>query len=370
MERMHEYHQLTTRRFFHQFFPPPKFLEMPAVGLSISDSAVSAVELSRERDSFAVRRFARRVLPAGVISGGYINDKDRLLALLKEIKSEVKTCFVNLSLSEEKAYLFKVLIPFAPRNDTRGIIDLMLEEHVPLKASEAVFDYVVVNETEREPGGHCEVVVTALPQKTAEIYSALVRSAGFIPLSLELDAQAAARAVVREGDRDAYLIANVGESRTGLFIVSEGTVHFTSSVAVGGQQITAAIAKHLSVEAAEAESIKKERTAVADGKNARLFLSFMNTLSVLKDETNKLLLYWHTHQEADGGGKKIKKIILCGRDAGLSGFDDYFSFALSLPVEIANVWRNVCSFDEYIPPIPFADSLDYAAAVGLALPRL
>lgn len=358
-------------RFFRESFPPPKFLEMPAVGLSISDGAISAIELARERDSFAVQRFGRRVLPPGAISGGYIFDKDRVFSELKSLKADLQFDFVNVSLSEEKAYLFKTRIPKVARGEIRGILDLTLEEHVPLKATEAIFDYIVINTAGHEAEDHSEVSVTVLPEKVVAIYSELLRSAGFIPLSFEIEAQAIARSVVGNGDRDPYLVVNFGETRTGLFIICDEVVHFTSTVAIGGQQMTAAIAKYLSVGIAEAEAIKTERVALKDGKNAHLFLSLMNTLSVLKDEVNKLLLYWHTHKELGGeAGKKIKKIILCGRDAGLSGFDDYFSLALSLPVEIGNVWRNVCSFEDCIPPIPFEDSLDYAAAVGLALPRL
>jgi len=42
---------------------------------------------------------------------------------------------------------------------------------------------------------------------------------------------------------------------------------------------------------------------------------------------------------------------------------------LQSKVEVGNVWRNTFSFEEYIPPILFDESLDYAAAVGLALPK-
>jgi hypothetical protein len=40
-----------------------------------------------------------------------------------------------------------------------------------------------------------------------------------------------------------------------------------------------------------------------------------------------------------------------------------------MPVELANVWVNVLSFDNEIPPIEYLDSLNYATVVGLALPK-
>ena len=101
-----------------------------------------------------------------------------------------------------------------------------------------------------------------------------------------------------------------------------------------------------------------------------LFFSLMNAVSALKDELNKLSVYWSTHKDQAGEQeRKITKIVLCGRDAGLSGFADYLSLSLQSRVEVANVWQNAFSLDEYIPPLPFDESLDYAAAVGLALPK-
>ena len=152
--------------------------------------------------------------------------------------------------------------------------------------------------------------------------------------------------------------------------MSDEVVHFTSSVAIGGADITNAIAKHLSVSVEEAANIKKEHTVFKGKKNLDLFLLLMNAVSVLKDEVRKLSVYWNTHGDAPGEiGKKISKIILCGHDSGLTGFAEYLSQVLQSKVEAGNVWRNAFSFEEYIPPILFDESLDYAAAVGLALPK-
>ena len=152
--------------------------------------------------------------------------------------------------------------------------------------------------------------------------------------------------------------------------MSDEVVHFTSTVAIGGRHITEAIAKYLSVSVAEAAAIKQEHAAFKNRKNMDLFFSLMNAVSALKDELNKLSVYWSTHKDQAGEQeRKITKIVLCGRDAGLSGFADYLSLSLQSRVEVANVWQNAFSLDEYIPPLPFDESLDYAAAVGLALPK-
>jgi type IV pilus assembly protein PilM len=344
---------------------------MPAVGLDISDNAISAVELVRRGDAYAVGRFGRRPLPSGAIVGGYINDKDSVVAELQKLRTELSLGFVNASLSEEKAYLFKTSIPIVPHEEIRGVLEFKLEENVPIPAVDAIFDYTVIREGERTHKDHLDVSVTVLPKKVVETYAGLIVSAGLTPLSFETEAQAVSRAVLPKGDHSACLIVHFGETKTGLFIVSDEVVHFTSTVAIGGANITGAIAKYLSVSTEEAERIKRERAQLADRKNMDLFFSLMNAISALKDEINKLSTYWNTHKEPAMSSEErtVKRIILTGRDAGLAGFDDYLSLTLRIPVIVGNVWSNTCTFENYIPPIGSSDALEYAAAIGLALPK-
>lgn len=358
------------QRLFHEFFPPPKFLDMPAAGLSISDTAISVVELVRRKGTYAVGRYGRRILPKGAISEGYVNDKDSVIVELRRLKEALNLDFVNASLSEEKAYLFNSRIPRVAKKEIRGVLEFKLEENVPIPTNDAIFDYTVIPRKDHPTEDHIDVSATVLPSKVVDTYNELITGSGLVPLSFEIEAQAISRAVIPKGDRETYLIINFGESKTGLFIVSDEVVHFTSTVGIGGTNITAAISKYLSISTEEAEVIKREHAALKDRKNMDLFFSLMNAISALKDEVNKLSTYWHTHKDGSGEmGKKISKIILSGRDAGLSGFDDYLSLSLGIPVEVGNVWENTFSFNEYVPPISFSESLDYAAAVGLALPK-
>ncbi len=356
--------------FLDRFFPTPKFLALPAVGLAISDSAISALELVKGSSGYTLGRFGRRMLPMGSVTGGYVNNRDVVVEELRKLKVALHLDFVNASLPEEKAYLFKTQIPHVAEREIRGALEFKIEENVPLPAGEAIFDYVVITETGHETNNHLDVGMTVLPKKVVETYAELLSLADIVPLSFELEAQAIARALVPLGDSDTYLVVNLGEQKTGLFIVSEEVVRFTSTVAVGGAHITEAIAKHLSLSAEEAEKVKSEHTAFKHKKHEELFLSLINALSALKDEIVQLSVYWSTHKEqGETAPRKISKILLCGRDAGLTGLSEYFSTVLQGKVEVGNVWQNVFSLHDYVPSITLDESLDYATAVGLALSR-
>ena len=96
----------------------------------------------------------------------------------------------------------------------------------------------------------------------------------------------------------------------------------------------------------------------------------MPVISAVRDELERYVSFWATHAPGLHGGEKygpIKKIFLCGGDSNLLGLSEYLSHNIHIPVEHANVWTNLVSFDEYIPDITFHESLMYGSAIGAAL---
>ncbi len=356
------------KNFFAEFFPVPKLLEMRPAGLAITERYVHAVEFTKKGSRLSLGRFGVRSIPEGVIKEGYVNDKQVVIDLLISLRAEIGIEYVSVALPEEKAYLFKTEVPKIAKDNIREALELRLEENVPVPAAEAVFDYMVIpNEAE---GESVDVSVAVLPLKVVTTYLDIIKSAGLIPVSFGVEASALSRAVIPDGDLGTFMIVNIGETSTGLSIISRGAVQFSTTVPMGGDALTLALQKHFSVGPAEAKKIKEERGFVKSKENMELFFSLMNTVSAIKDEMNKLLIYWQTHKAGPGvAGAELKKIILCGKDANLAGFDEYLSATMKVSVEVGNVWRNAFNSGDKVPAISFVDSLDYASAIGLALPE-
>ena len=349
---------------FTKFFPTPRFLKMPAVGLDISDQSIHFVELVPQGEAYVLGRFGEKKIPAGAMESGKIKDFDGLKKALAGLAGEFGLSFVNVSLPEEQAYMAKMSLPPVRKRELRESISLQLEEYIPLKVEESVFDYEVLAESEK---GY-ELQVSALPRSIAENYLRLFSGTGLTPLVFEIEAQAIARAVVPNSDKRTRMLIDFGGTRTGLAVVSDNVVVFTSTLDIGGRTLDTAIEKTFNVEQKEAERLKKEFGLLKNSEKKDLSLTLMHPVSVLKDEVNRLFVYWHTHREPGvSDKKKIENIILCGGDSNLLGFTDYMSANLKVPVSTANVWINVNSFNDYIPELPFEDSLRYATAIGLSL---
>lgn len=354
-------------KLFSKFFPTPKFLKMPAVGLDISDQSIRFAELLPRGSGYTLGRFGEKHISQGVMNSGKIKDTEGLKQILSSIHTEYKINFVNVSLPEEQVYLVRILIPRVKHSELRGSIELQLEEYIPLKPEEAVFDYEIISENEH---GY-DVEVSALPLLVAESYFKLFDGTGLVPLVFEIEAQAIARAVLPFGEKKTHMIVDFGETRTGLSVVSDGVVMFTSTLDIGGHTLNSAIEKTFKVSPDEAERMKKEYGLVKNSGDKEFFFTLMHPISILKDEINKHFIYWHTHPvPGEKKRKKIEAITLCGGDSNLIGLADYLSASLKVPVKVANVWNNVNSFDNYIPEINLKNSLRYATAIGLVLGSL
>ncbi|OGI92481.1 hypothetical protein A2933_01050 [Candidatus Nomurabacteria bacterium RIFCSPLOWO2_01_FULL_46_18] len=353
------------RKSFYRFFPTPKFLMAPSFGLDISDQSLKFVELNVTKDGIRMERFGERKISPGIIESGKIKDPKRLKEeVLLPLRREEGIRFVRVSLPEEQVYLFHLRLEKEGLQNLREGIELALEEHIPIPAAEAIFDYEFLNQDARS----IEVEVAAIPQNIIQNYLSVFRESFISVQSFELEAQAISRAVIKKGDLDAHMIVDFGQTRTGIFIISRGLAVFTTTFNMGGASLAGMIQKSFGISLEEAEKMKKDYGLRRNAPNKEIFPVLLNSVSVLRDEIVKHLLYWQTHKDEEGKDHPpIKKILLSGGDSNLIGLPEYLSASTRTSVELANVWINIADTKKYVPEINFRKSLTFAAALGLAL---
>lgn len=351
-----------TSRFL-KLFPPPSFLDVPRVGLDISDEAVRWIELVPHAWGARVGRWGEELLPAGVVESGHINDQDKLVNILKSVRERHRLHYVTASLPEEKVYLYKTSIPKVEKHEIRNALEFTIEENVPIAPGSAIFTYKVIKK--ETPSDTLEVSVGVLPEKVVSTYFETLERAGLIPLDFYIEGIAIVNSVIASGRHGTYMIVNLTEKCTGVYVVSEDVVRFTSTLPINGDTLTKALQKSLSVSFEEARKLKREEGILDNKKAAAELLAYsVNTVSALKDELHKVMIYWNTH---DAGNKEIEMIYVCGENSALVELDKYLDASMRIPAVKANVWCNAFSLDDYVPPIQYYESLNFAVPVGLAL---
>ncbi len=352
------------KKLFSRYFPTPTYLSMDSCALDISDESIKYGQLSSSFSEFKLSKFGKEIIPAGVLVSGKIEDEKKLIEILKNLKKKEKLDFVRVSLPEEQMYVFTLSLPQMNGQDLREMILLQIEEHIPLKANDVVFDYDTIKEDEKIS----IVEVVATPVGVIESYLSVFSQAGLVPLSFESESQAITRAVVPRGEKSSVMIVDFGYSRTGVSISQNGNVLLTTTLDIGGFNLTEMLAKNFSISFDKAEEMKRSYGLSNDSKVNDIFPVILNGISVLHDELDKQYIYWKTHsQESSFTHNKIDRIILCGGNANLSGLAEYLEASMKIKVEHANAWVNILNMKESVPELSFEESLSYVTVLGLAL---
>ena len=161
------------------------------------------------------------------------------------------------------------------------------------------------------------------PRKAVDAYLQVLTNAGMHVLGFEMTAQALARSLVEQKSQKTYIIVYLMEHKAGVYVVYEDIVCFSSTVQLAEDPI-----------------------------------------ANLKTEITKVYDYWCLHGE---GKRTIDTVLFSGTSTYIPQLSDNV-LPFSVGVETANVWKKAQFGEQYIPPILFEESLEYAVAVGLALP--
>ena len=353
---------MSRKVLYSKLFTPPKFLEMPFVSLEILPAGISFLLLKNTETGLLPDIYGFIPFPEGTVIQGEIIRKEFVIKALIDIKKKTKVSFARYSIPEEKTYIFKTRLPNLMSKEIRGILDFKIEENVPLSAKEAVFDYDIIPKLKRN--NLIDIVVSVTPLKEVEEMQAILELVDLTPIFFSPESSNVAKAVVKEENEQVIVIVNIRESNIILSLVIHGIVCQTSSLNFGSSTFTDLLAKYFKVSYEEALKIKKEKLYYVHAQNMEIFSYLINTVSAIKDEIYKFVSYCNEREDVEG---QVDRIILCGRDAMIVGFDKYLSLNLNLKVDVANIWVNNFSLDDYIPEINQSDSMDLAVLNGLSL---
>jgi type IV pilus assembly protein PilM len=347
---------------FFEIFPPPHVLRMRAAGVHVSDRSVRLIMFHEHGHGTTVEQYLEIHLEKGIVDHGVIQDGKKFAAALRLLFEKSPTEYIYAALPEEQTYLYRTHIPATTPDEMRTAVEFTIQENVPLAADEAVFDFAA---TSYEPNSQINVSVVVAPRKVVESYTTAFAKAGFVLLSLNAESQAVVQSHSDVTDHDPTLTIAFSSTKTIFALTQSGVVQFSSAVRVDGGSITDIIEKNFNLDRATARAKKHEMIAGTEAVPEELALTVLSSLSVIKDEIDKLLNYWRSYS-GQGGEKNIKKIVLVGDDALFPGVSAALADHAKIPAEVGNVWSTSYLAKRYVPAIPRTDALNYAAAIGLA----
>jgi type IV pilus assembly protein PilM len=361
-------------------------LKPEAFGMDISDLSLKIIKLKKKGELLTLASFGESEIKPGIIKSGEIKDEEKLAEIIKEAikkvkREKLKTKYVIASLPEEKAFLQVIQMPKMAEEDLKSAVVYEAENYIPLPIEQVYLDSQIVPPVYNHLD-HFDVLIAALPKKIIDPYLSSLKKAGLQPLALEIESQAIARALIKDGlTNSPVLLIDFGATRTSFVVFSGYSLRFTSSISVSSQHFTDLIAKNLGVNLAEAERLKikygleeeiksgiKTEKKVGKGK---IFEALVPALVDLIQQIKRHLDYYQTHaahEHLPPNGKGVSKILLCGGGANLKGLPELLTLELKIPVELGNPWINILPEPQTtVKELPFEESLKYTTALGLAL---
>ena len=277
---------------------------------------------------------------------------ESVVAELRSALNAPKNANAHLCLPSQSVFSRFVKLPGATASDVESIIGFEAQQNVPFPIDEVVWDYQIMGDRRGETWDVSIVAIKA--DQLSEVVDAVAKGG---VASGQIDfAPTALFNSFRFNYYDAKgcsLLLDLGARTTNLVFIEDDRL-FSRSIPIGGNTISAAIAKEFAQEITLAEKLKLQKATVGlggayaeseDPTEARLAKVTRNTMTRLHAEIARSINFYRTTQ----GGTTPMRILICGGGTGLPYMTEFFAEKLQAPVEYFNPLRNVQAAPDAIP---------------------
>jgi len=204
------------------------------------------------------------------------------------------------------------------------------------------------------------VLVVAIHNQYLGEYQSVMSGSGLQPVFYEIEIFSAIRAVSDHGIATIMLI-DMGARATKLYIVERGILRASHIINRGGQDITLALSKALSISPEEAEALKRTKGLKGGPEYKELTEIITVNLDYIFYEANATLLSYQKKYQ-----KNVGRVFLTGGGVLLKGFMDLAKVSFQTDVTYAD------PFGKLETPAFLAEELttagpEFAVAIGAAL---
>jgi type IV pilus assembly protein PilM len=235
---------------------------MPArhlVGLDIGSKFVKAVQVTQSSGRYSITEFGVHEVSPQMSVPDAVNE---LFS-----KKSFKTKRVVTSVSGRFVFVRYISMPVMTDEELANAAKYELGKYIPVEVDEVLHDSQKLEELAAQEGQEPEMRVLLVAAKRTFIdeHVAILETAGLQPAIVDVDSFALGNAYELSGMVNPQAIAqgklialvDIGASKTNINIMSDTVSYFTREFYKGGDDLTDSISKKLSMEAREAEMLKR-----------------------------------------------------------------------------------------------------------------
>jgi type IV pilus assembly protein PilM len=344
------------------------------IGLDIGATGVRAAELSMKTVPPTLVRVAQVPLSPGAVSAGEVREPAAVSDALRELwkRGKFRSKDVILGVANQRVVVREVSVPWLLYKELRESLPFQVQEFVPIPLEDAVLDFHVLEEFEREGRRMVRLLLVAAQKFMIEQMVQAAQAARLNPIGLDLVPFAIVRSVGSidglgldgsQGGDEA--LVDVGADVTSICVHAWGVPRFVRILPSGGREITHAVAQAVNVPDEEAERLKRANGSEPDRSKADQAKRAVATqASAFAEEIRSSLEFYLTQMP----GAKIGRVLVTGGGSKLQGLGRLLNEHLPAEVAQGHPFHRVNGALD-LPPDAMAEAEPLlAVAVGLALP--
>jgi type IV pilus assembly protein PilM len=343
------------------------------IGLDIGSSGVRAAELSMRTTPPTLVRIGQIPLPLGAMANGEVRESDTVAQAIRELwrKGKFRSKEVIMGVANQRVVVREVSLPWLAETEMRESLPFQVQEYVPLPLDDAVLDYCVLEEFEREGRRMVRLLVVAAQKIMIQQAVQTVEAAGLRPKAMDLVPFAIVRSAGSvegmglDGDAGEEALVDVGADVTSICVHAMGVPRFVRILPSAGHDVTGVVARSLGVDEEQAEALKRNEAPQAEpGRAEQVAEAARSIASSFADEVRSSLDFYVTQTP----GARIARVLLTGGGSKLAGLNQLLADRLPAEVAPGHAFRRVTpALDLAAETMAEAEPL-LAVAIGLAIP--
>ncbi len=261
---------------------------------------------------------------------GYL--EEQMAKLIKAKQGKINSNYSCISVPSGKTFSKTVQIPLEAEKEIDQLIDLEIEQYIPIPKDLLIYDYQIINQVNDK----INIILSAIPRQTVDRVISASRSVGLEPILIEPSMNSIARLLTAYEEANINtLIIDIGIDYTDIAILNK-VIRITNSVPFGGNYFTEIISRELNISIEKAHQLKVLKGFTKSPQQKEITQALEKALKLIITEIKKMIRYNNNRL----GGEPIEQILVMGISSNIAGLGDWLTNQLMMPVRIANPWKN------------------------------
>lgn len=296
----------------------------PKLACDFGKTEIILLEMSSVSDKLSVQRFCK-------VKRALEKDQEAA-ALLKKAFEEggFSTSRVRLSMKGQGLIIRFLQFPKMKREDLRSAISFEIEQYIPFKSNEVVWDFHILEES--ADGKLLQVLLVAAKREEVENLIQTIQLAGLQIELLDVDALAMINAYKKlhpAADEESVVLLDIDTEISTLCVLQKGIPRFIRDISYGRLDIIKRIRRKLGMTEEQAHD-----------ELDHLDKASPESLQVIKEAMQEFLLDVKVslsyYSDQIPNSEPVQKIYVAGTDVRHRFVTDLFQSSLGLTVEILN----------------------------------